>query len=736
MTDNTLEEWIASRGITPADAVACDLGETDTASVDVHPSMKDGYPGVVIPYFNADRTPVLLDDGTPFRRMRRLGVVPKSEAKYLQGKRTGVHAYLCPFVPWPELMNDTAVPLVITEGEAKAIAASAQGYPTIAIGGVYNFRDGVTKALLPELDGFNWAGRIVYLCFDSDVMTNPQVLDALRLLRVELSTKRHADVRIVYLPSESLGFDLDGKPLPSAKQGLDDYLLRHGAIEFGRLMDAAKAMSNDDRVVDQINEAMSIIDSEQNYYDEQQDLFMDRAFLNSSSRFAHLEMSQHHQNSKGQLIEKKTPAMEAWMKHPNARRYRDIVFRPGAPRVIVGERGMSLNLFDGLTAREGDVSKFLSLTEFIFSDTEPELQDFAMKLIAYKAQNPGVKVPIALFFVGTKGSGKSLWCKMVKRAFEPHSTIMEGKMLKGDYNDWAYRKLLILIDEVEPRIMDENAAFLRFMVAEGEMQLNMKYRAAQKAENLGLYLFTTNYQEAASFPADERRYFVVGAPDKREDEEAKAWYNSSHEWANSDECGPALMHYLQNYDLKGWSPPTTAPMTAARYVSYVEGLDPIAALAERIKTADANVVRLWLQSSVDWAHETKMNMPANAPQYLHQRIQQIETLLPSFPIRPFYSMSEIGLIFPALGEQLMGNRATKLKTYSPEQISSGLRTHGIRMLRNAEPGVSGFVMNGKREPFLIVADVNNKVWQKPLTQAQFNVIIDQCPTFGQMQQRA
>lgn len=736
MSDNTLEQWIAARGISAEDAVACDLGETDTPDIDVHPSMKPGVLGVVIPYFNADRTPVLGPDGLPFKRMRRLGTVPKGEAKYLQGKRTGVHAYLTPFVPWPEIMQDTSVPITITEGEAKAIKASADGFPTVGIGGVYNFRDGVTKELLPELQGFKWAGRVVYLTFDSDVMTNPQVLDALGLLRVELATKRHADVRIVYLPSESGGFDLDGKPLPSEKVGLDDFLVRRGPRAYEALLDEAKPQTNRDKIVDQINESMSIIDSEQSYYDEAQDLFMDRSFLTASSRFAHLETVHHVANAKGQLVEKREPAVEQWMKHPNARRYRDIVFRPGSPRVIAGERGMSLNLFDGLTAREGDVTPFLELTKFIFSDTETELQDFGIKLLAYKAQNPGTKVPIALMFVGTRGSGKSLWCHMVKRAFEPHATEMNGQLLAGDYNDWADRKLLVFIDEVSPREMDDNAERLRYYIAQSEMQLSMKYRPARKTENLGLFMFTTNYPQAASFPADERRYFVVGAPDKpAETPEIVSWYDRLHSWANSDEAGPAIMHYLQNYDLQGWTPPTAAPMTAARYVSYVEGLDPIAALAERIRTADANVVRLWLQSSMDWARETKLNMPANAPQYLHQRIQQIETVLPTFPVRPFYSLSEIGLIFPALGEQLMGNRASKLKTYSPEQISSGLRSHGIRLLKNAEPGQNGFIINGKREPFLIIADVNNPAWQKPLTQAQFDAIVRHAPTFADLQRK-
>jgi len=55
--------------------------------------------------------------------------------------------------------------------------------------------------------------RIVYIAFDSDVMTNPGVHQALARLPAFLESRR-ARVRLVYLPSGPGG----------AKVGLDDYL--------------------------------------------------------------------------------------------------------------------------------------------------------------------------------------------------------------------------------------------------------------------------------------------------------------------------------------------------------------------------------------------------------------------------------------------------------------------------------------------------------------------------------
>ncbi len=123
------------------------------------------------------------------------------------------------------VLADASIPLTITEGQKKALKASQEGIPTVALPGVWNFRTRThsrgplgTSRLLPDLDLVAWLGRQVELAYDADLATNPSVAAAAYALAREL-TRRGAHVRRVVLP---LG--------PAGK--LDDFLVRHGAAAY------------------------------------------------------------------------------------------------------------------------------------------------------------------------------------------------------------------------------------------------------------------------------------------------------------------------------------------------------------------------------------------------------------------------------------------------------------------------------------------------------------------------
>ena len=731
MADYTLEEWIASRGISVDDAIACGLGETDTPHLDVHPSMGylDGFKGVVIPYWNADGSPLLVD-GLPFARMRRLGDVPKDAAKYVQGTGTGVHVYLPPFVDWPAIFADPKVPIVVTEGEAKAIAACSNGIACIALGGVSSTRDSTTGEYLPGLEGCVWRNRTTYVVFDSDAANNPNVFVAQEAIRAELSVNRGADVRIVNLPGKPVPPDHEGNERPDEKVGIDDFILWRGVAALRQLLHNAPSASKLDKAIMQINADCSLIDDEEAIYDAKRDQFYSSSYFRNESRFASIKLPVVGMGKNGPVDRPPVLVAKEWCSHPNARRYASTVFKPGEPEVIQTPRGPLLNRWQGFRAIEGDCAPFLDLTEFIFSDLEQENQDFALKLLAYKAQNPGRKVPIAIMLVGSKGSGKSMWCELVQKAFAPASKMLQPTLLLSDYNSFVDRNVLLFVDEVTPRIMDQSGEILKLLVSQPEVMLNEKYRPMKPVDNLGLYVLTSNYPEAASFSRDERRYFVVNTPDKIAGAAGDEYYRRLVGYKNGD-CGPAIMHHLLSMDLQGWEPPMEAPMTGERYNAYREGLTPVSALAEQILTADANIVLLWIEAAMEWAASMKANPPANAPMSLLKKIMQVEAVMPHWPIRPFYSMSEIGLLFPGLSETLMGNRAARHKNYTPEQISSQLRTSGVKTLRNKDD-VRGFRYQGIIEPFLIIADVNNPDLKKPLTQAEFDAIMLTFGTYAEL----
>jgi Domain of unknown function (DUF3854) len=189
---------------------------------------------LVYPYFDRDGN--ALDHATvkpdsPRPRKDKPGKV-KYENPHKKPNRTYIPAGARAAVAHP------TADLLITEGCKKALAATQAGFPCLSIPGVWgwclprpkkNGKGFGPFKLNADLAGIEWKGRRVYLVFDSDLATNPNVAlaewkfaEALRALG--------ADVRAVRLPPEA-----DGQ-----KNGLDDFLVRRGAEALKLLVETAR----------------------------------------------------------------------------------------------------------------------------------------------------------------------------------------------------------------------------------------------------------------------------------------------------------------------------------------------------------------------------------------------------------------------------------------------------------------------------------------------------------------
>lgn len=155
--------------------------------------------------------------------------------KYEQPIGIPCRAYMPPGID----LEDLEQPLLITEGEKKALSAASFGFNCIAIPGVWNWQEkrprdergkpSGRRQLISDLSQIAWKGRRVYIVFDSDVATKPQVQSAERELASTLA-KRGAEVRVVRLP----------KARDGSKHGLDDYLVANGVEKLRNLLVAAK----------------------------------------------------------------------------------------------------------------------------------------------------------------------------------------------------------------------------------------------------------------------------------------------------------------------------------------------------------------------------------------------------------------------------------------------------------------------------------------------------------------
>lgn len=182
--------------------------------------------GLVIPFFASDGSLISFLRIKPTNPRKPKGA--KKPAKY----ESPVGHPNLPYFPVgiSEAISDPTKSLSFTEGEKKAAKATQEGFPTIGVTGVFNWKQPGSHAdsLIPDLAAIKWASRPVTICFDSDRVTNPNVLDAEWRLASVLRAQG-AIVKIIVLPSLPDG----------SKCGLDDFLVTYGREAFQRLIDTA-----------------------------------------------------------------------------------------------------------------------------------------------------------------------------------------------------------------------------------------------------------------------------------------------------------------------------------------------------------------------------------------------------------------------------------------------------------------------------------------------------------------
>ena len=192
-----------------------------------------------IPFINAE------GKATGYVRLKpdrpRKGREDAKPIKYESPKGSSNRAYFPPGTV--AALHDPSAALVITEGEKKAAKADQGGFACIGLVGVCGWqkkrakgKDGKPQGereLIDDLAPIVWQGRPVFLCYDSDAATNPNVRNAEWHL-AEALARKGAIVKVVRLPQ--------GDPKPdgtAAKIGLDDFLIAHGPDAFRALLAAA-----------------------------------------------------------------------------------------------------------------------------------------------------------------------------------------------------------------------------------------------------------------------------------------------------------------------------------------------------------------------------------------------------------------------------------------------------------------------------------------------------------------
>ncbi len=523
-----------------------------------------------IPYFGLDGQP------TGFKRVRYLEdvregfakVADAKELRYVQPPESLPQAYFPPLLdaPWSEIAGDKDVSVVITEGELKAACACAAGYPTVGLGGVWNFR--AAKAGIPfiaDLKAFRWAGRKVVVVYDSDSADNPNVASACNALAREL-LERGAKVFVADVPPAA-----DGE-----KQGLDDLVLAKGEKALARVVGEAHQF--------EASQVLHELNAEVAYIRDPGIIHVNKTGqkLNPSNFVQHAYSNRHIvewvERKEGPPVMKQSSAARAWLDWPHRAEYKRMTFAPGQPKRTADDE---LNIWPGwgCEPKRGSVEPWRRLLDHLFGE-DREARQWFERWLAMPLQRPGTKMYTAAVLWGVStGTGKSLVGYSLKRIYGKTFVEIGDRELQDPRNEWAVGKCFVLGDDVTGHEQRQLADRLKKMITQEEMRIDEKYVPSYSVPDFLNYYFTSNHPDAFFIEDDDRRMFVhevMCGPMEQE------FYKEYREWL-SGEGGPALFYHLLHLDLGPMEAQDRAPRTAAKERMTEDGLSDLGRWVRRLK---------------------------------------------------------------------------------------------------------------------------------------------------------
>lgn len=551
------EAKLLSSGLTLEDAKILQMVCLDGAqTAQLHKSFKP-FQSLKINYLDHNGLPLAdWPCAKPFYRLRYLETPvdfgSKKPLRYVQEPSTAPVAYFPANQDWSELVSDTDQPIILTEGELKAAKACKEGFPTIGLGGVYNWRAHRLGLMwLPSLEPINWVKRNAYICFDSDYKTNKMVCSALRELADELH-QRGAFVHLVALPTLN-GFD---------KVGLDDFLVNAGPSAnnmFRELLEQAEPLG--------LTAPLWGL-NEKYVYVQDPGLIVDQTtrFKASPGAFKeHLQAPANYQErllkADGSVSFKTVSAAAAWLRWPLRTEVTKLTYQPGAPTFIHEPPLFNIWPGWGVQPAKGDVTPFLKLVNHIFTGAEPGAKEWFLNWCAYPLQHPGTKLFSSSVIHGIRhGTGKSLIGYTLGRIYGKNFTEISQMDLHNSFNEWAEGKQLVMGDDVTGSNKRADADFLKKLITQRELRVNGKYVPTYVVPDCINYYFTANHPDSFFLEDDDRRSFIH---EVRVGPLSEEFYVDYDLWLDTGGAA-ATFQYLLDIDTGDFNPAAPAFRTAAK----------------------------------------------------------------------------------------------------------------------------------------------------------------------------
>ena len=530
--------------------------------------------GFQIPYFDLKGRPTkffrfrFLEYGEAGGGFQQLIAGTAKPLRYAQQADTVNELYLPPLIDWAAYANDSTRPLIITEGELKSACATKHGYACIGLGGVWCFKSSQHNLpLLPQFQLFQWTGRPVFICFDSDAATNPLVVQAENALAHEL-LNLGAVTFIARVPQAK-----DGK-----KCGIDDYILAHGPNNFNaKVLQAAEQWDVSKELFKLNEEVLYVRDPGLVLELKTMQRLTARAFVDHAYAPRILYQSIPGPNGSTRVLEKS--AAKEWIKWPCRMTVGRITYLPGAERVTPeGEfncwRGW------GVEPKLGDVTPWERLLDYLFKNTVVDARHWFQQWLACPLQQPGIKLYSASVLWGIHhGTGKSMVGYTMGEIYGENFTEIGDRDLYANFNDWAERRQFVMGEEITGGDKRATADRMKGMITQRQLRVNTKFVPTYIVPDCINYYFTSNHPDAFFLEDSDRRFFVHEVTGKPLDD---SFYREYMTWLRNGGAA-ALFHHFLTLDLKNFNPQGHAFVTNSKKEMIEDGRSELGAWVSTLK---------------------------------------------------------------------------------------------------------------------------------------------------------
>jgi hypothetical protein len=245
---------------------------------------------------------------------------------------------------------------------------------------------------------------------------------------------------------------------------------------------------------------------------------------------------------------KKTKA-EIWLKSPDRREYKGIVFDPTKD----GNVGNYYNLWTGYSRKPqvGNCSLYWTHVKENICSNDPEAYRFVRKWLAYIFQRPD-EVHTALVLVGSQGVGKNSLVEPLGVLLGNHYVLLSNvSELVSNFNYHLKHAVLIHANEALWGGNRKELGSLKAMITEKTCLIEGKGKDRIMVRNFKHVILSSNEDWPVHLDADDRRFFVLRVSEAHKEDHP--YFEAIQTQLNAGGY-EALLYDLLNEDLSNFNP--------------------------------------------------------------------------------------------------------------------------------------------------------------------------------------